>query len=173
MKTICKRNKRLNVIKKLILLVLTVIELVFFGIGVYLVFVGNVLDYSLIEKILLCVSFLIGIAGVNFVANRILEHILPYTREYKTQMQAKYPSDTSAPQDQAHAEAIDNGRTCKHCDSYEPFYDGPIPRGDGICRIWNLEEMGFMGPKEFKVKDTSTCDKFRKKETSSDAHFKK
>lgn len=173
MKKTSKRDKRIGIIKKLLMSVLGIVELIVFAVVVYLLFMHNVWGEEIYKKILGAVSTLILFAGINFAINNFLEWILPFSREHKDKRKKENEVELF-PKDEVHKAAISSGKICEKCVYYEPFLNGPLPGGDGVCHRWPTEKVSFMGNyKDFKVRSTSTCDKFLKKDTSSDAHFKK
>lgn len=173
MKDTSMRDKTLSTIKKTIMSILGIAELIGIGVVVYLLFIRNVWGDGLFEKIMGVIGTLCGCAGISFAINNFLEWILPFSLEHKEKRKKENEVELF-PKDEQHKAAISSGKICEKCVYYEPFLNGPLPGGDGVCHYWETEKVSFMGNyKDFKVRSTSTCDKFLKKDTSSDAHFKK
>lgn len=146
-----KRDRVCHFIKKFIMFA-------FFAAAIFGLILAEYIMY--LQEADIAVEIVTGIFGILGVyaldilfIQRLLEKILPYSSEYKKRLRK---ANTINEKEYADPN-IASGKICKNCASYHPF---PIPGiYDGECARFGFDEQTDIYRK-FKVKETSTCDKF-------------
>lgn len=181
------------VIKWILFIGLIVAEVIAFGIGVYLILINvpKVIDEwfgdgmeGILEKLEFLVFALVFFVGVDVAVFKILDHIFPEcTKRPRAQ---SVSSEDQKDTESSVATSEKNETPVQRQSSQIASYKAP----KGVCRdcIFFQRSMGIFSDGEcthwgydliedkyskFRVNETSSCDYFCKKSTSSDAHFRR